>query len=137
MDASDLAQVKQRGCLVCLVRLPQSCRSPRLCGCVCITALSRAMSELLNRISGLPPLSVPCSAFRSSLGEQVLDDSEWADMLQQLTQCAAAPKGSQDTGSLPSSLSQVLQGRDVGTQHQMFPSYRFTPIDLLYWLPWI
>lgn len=108
MDASDLAQVKQHGCLVCLVRLPQSCCSPNLCGCVCITVLSRAMSELLNRISGLPPLSVPCSAFRSSLGEQVLDDSKWADMLQQLTQCAAAPRGSQDTGSLPSYLSQVL-----------------------------
>jgi len=75
-----------------------------LCGCVCITVLFRIMSELLNQIARLSPLSVPCSAFRSSLGEQVLDNSKWAAVLQQLTQCTAAPRGSQDTGALPPSL---------------------------------
>lgn len=141
LDPRDWAQVKQRGCLVCLVKPPQSCGYPGRHGCVCITVLFRAMSELLNQISGLPPLSVPCSAFQSSLGERVLDDSTWADTFQQFTQCTAAPRGTQDTGFFPPSLlpslSWVLQGWDVGPQHQIFLPYRFTPIDLLYWLMWI
>lgn len=103
LDPSDLAQVKQRGCLVCLVKPPQSCWYPGQHGCVCTTVLFRAMSELLNQISGLPPLSVPCSAFQSSLGERVLNVSKWADMFQQFTQCTAAPRGSQGTGFFPPS----------------------------------
>lgn len=120
LDPSGLAQVKQRGCLVHLVRLPRSFCSPALCGCACITVLFQAMSEILNGISELLLISVPFYAFLSSLGKQVLDDSKWADMLQQLTQCTAVPRGSQDTRSPHSSLSQMLQDLDIGLQHQMF-----------------
>lgn len=119
LDPSGLAQVKQRRCLVSLVRLPQSWCSPCLCGCECITVSFKAVIALLKQISGLPPFPVPPSAFQSSLGEQVLNDIKWPDVPQQLNQCTAALRGSQD-------LFPVLQGQDVGPQHQMFLFCRFT-----------
>lgn len=100
----DVAQANQCGYFFCLVRL--YCQAvPFICLAVSALVLNLGVkSELSNQIPGLSQFCVPCFAFWGSLGEWVLDSSRMAMngktcSSSPASECTAAPRGDQDTGS--------------------------------------